>query len=123
MPGLRFASDRYEAGAARLTLTGELDLTTASRAAARIRRAQDESRVLICDLRAVWFLDLTGLRVLLDATEYADRSDRRLLVANAPSIMPRMLRTLDLEDALEAPALPLRLSPPRPCASVRPHVS
>ena len=107
VPGLRFVSDRHMAGTARLTLMGELDLATAARAAARIRRAQAESRVLVCDLSGVWFLDVSGLRVLLDAAAYAELSDRRLLVANAPSILRRMLRLLKLEHALEVPLRPL----------------
>ena len=122
-PGLRFALHRHGAGTARLTLIGELDLTTASRAAVRIRRAQAESRVLICDLSGIWFLDVAGLRVLLDAATYADHSGCRLLVANAPSILRRMLRLLKLEDALDVPARPLRTRPVRGCASVRPHAS
>ena len=123
VPGLRFVSERHEAEIARLTLMGELDLITAARAAARIRRAQAESSVLICDLSGVWFLDITGLRVLLDAAAYADHTGRRLLVANAPSILRRMLRLLQLEHALEAPARPLRARTARRCDSVRPHTS
>jgi anti-anti-sigma factor len=123
MPGLTFSCDRFRTGVARLALTGELDLVTAAGAAVRIRRAQDESSILICDLGGLWLVDLTGMRVLLDATAHARRSGRRLLVANAPSIVPRMLRLLNLEHALEVPALPLRTPPPHACASRRPHVS
>jgi len=122
MPGLTFSCDRFRTGVARLALTGELDLVTAAGAAARIRRAQDESSVLICDLSGLWLVDLTGLRVLLDATAHARRSGRRLLVANAPSIVPRMLQLLKLEHALEVPSAPLR-TPPHACVSRRPHVS
>jgi anti-anti-sigma factor len=121
--GLAFAHVRLARDAARLTLTGELDLATAARAAARIRHAQDESSVLNCDLRELWLLDLSGLRVLLDAAGYAERTGRRLLVANAPPILPRMLRVLGAEDALEAPSLPLRVAAGEACASFRPHVS
>ena len=122
-PGLAFAADRFRRDVLRLTLTGELDLVTAAGAAVRIRRAQDESSVLICDLSGLWLVDLTGLRVLLDATAHARRSGRRLLVANAPTIVPRMLRVLKLEHALEVPTLPLRTPRLRECAAFRPHVS
>jgi anti-anti-sigma factor len=121
--GLTYRCERFRTGVARLALTGELDLVTSAGAAVRIRQAPDESSVLICDLGGVWLVDLTGLRVLLDATAYARRSGRRLLVANAPSILPRMLRLLKLEHALEVPALPLRTPPSRACVSRRPHVS
>jgi anti-anti-sigma factor len=87
-------------------LTGELDLATAARARAAIRRAQDESHVLICDLADLWFVDLTGLLVLVRAAAHAERTGRRLIVANAPPIVPRMLHELELDDAFElAPAL------------------
>jgi anti-anti-sigma factor len=121
--GLTFSCDRFRTGVARLALTGELDLVTAAGAAVQIRRAQDESSVLICDLSGLWLVDLTGLRVLMDATAHARRTGRRLLVANAPSIVPRTLRLLKLEDALEVPAVPLRTPPAHACASFRPHVS
>ena len=121
--GLAFAAARYRRGVVQLTLTGELDLVTAADAAVRIRRAQDESIVLICDLSGLWLVDLTGLRVLMDATAHARRTGRRLLVANAPSVVPRMLRLLKLEHALEVPELPLRTPRLRACSSLRPHVS
>ena len=123
VPGLRFACDRHGTETARLTFMGELDLATAARAAARIRRAQAEPRVLICDLSGVWFLDVAGLRVLVDAAADAERAGRRLLVANAPSILRRMLRLLQLEHALEAPALPMPARTARRCATMRPHTS
>ena len=111
------------AGAARVHLTGELDLATADRARACIRRAQDESRVLICDLGDLWFIDLTGLRVLLDADVYAADTGRRLIVANSPPMLSQMLELLELDDALEVPAAPLRIPPVRGCDTFRRHVS
>jgi anti-anti-sigma factor len=121
--GLEFAHARLLAGAARLTMTGELDVTTASRAAVHVRRAQDESRVLICEISGLWFVDVTGLRVLVDAAVYARRTGRRLLVANAPPIVPRMLRLLGLEQAIEVPSLPLRTPAAPGCGSFRRHAS
>lgn len=106
--GLAIAHDHFRTGVARLTLTGELDLVTAAQAAMRVRRAQDESRVLICDLAGLWLVDLTGLRVLLDASAYARDTRRRLL---------------KLEHALEVPTLPLRTRQVRACTAIRPHVS
>jgi anti-anti-sigma factor len=111
------------AGTARLGLTGELDLVTAARAGAAIRRAQDESRLLICDLRDLRFIDLTGLQVLLDAAAHAKRTGSRLIVANSPPSLPCMLRLLELDHALEVPATPLRTPPVQRCATFRRHVS
>jgi anti-anti-sigma factor len=111
------------AGAARLHLTGELELGTADRARACIRRAQDDSRVLICDVGDLWFIDPIGLRVLLDADAYAERTGRRLIIANSPPTLTRLLKSLKLDDVLEAPAAPLRTPPVRECDAFRRHVS
>jgi anti-sigma B factor antagonist len=91
-------------GAVRLMLVGELDLVTADRARAAIRAAQGEASTLICDLGDVWFVDLSGLRVLLDAATRAERTGGRLTIASCPAIVPRMLRLLELDAALEIEA-------------------
>ena len=84
-----------------LMMVGELDLVTADRAQAAIRRAQNETRALTCDLGDVWFVDLSGLRVLVDATAHAKLTGGRLTIDHCPPIVPRMLRLLGLEHALE----------------------
>jgi anti-anti-sigma factor len=122
--GAGFAYVRLPAaGASRLHLTGELDVATADRARAFIRLAQDDSHALICDLGDLWFIDVTGLRLLLDADVYAEHTGRRLIIANAPPILARMLLLLKLNDALEAPAPPLRTPGVRECDAFRRHVS
>ena len=98
------------AGQATVMLVGHLDLVTADRARAAIRLAQDESTTVICDLGDVWFVDVSGLRVLLDATAHARLTGDRLEIANCPPIVPRMLELLRLEHALE-------LRPPAPRAN------
>jgi anti-anti-sigma factor len=85
--------------------------------------AQDDSRVLICDLEGLRFIDLVGLRVLLDAAAHAEHTDRRLIIANAQPILPRVLGVLKLADALEVADVPLRTPPPPECDGVRRHVS
>lgn len=123
--GSVFASVRRpaSAGVVLLQLTGELNLVTADRARVCIRRAQDDSRVLICDLGELRFIDLTGLRVLLDAAASAEHTGRRLIVANPPPILPRVLGLLKLGDALEVADAPLRTPPPLMCDGFRRHVS
>jgi anti-anti-sigma factor len=102
---------------------GELDLATAAGARAAIRRAQDEMPSLTCDLGDVWFVDLTGLRVLLDAAAHAERTGRRLTITNCPPIVPRMLRLLRLAHALEIERIPASGdAAARRCGEVRRHV-
>jgi anti-anti-sigma factor len=122
-PGLSCFRLPGPAGPDRLMLVGELDLATADRARTAIRRAQDETPELSCDLGDVWFVDLSGLQVLLSAALHAKLTGGRLTVTNCPSIVPRMLRLLMLEDALEIQPRPRSAGPSRGCAPLRRHVS
>jgi anti-anti-sigma factor len=103
---------------------GELDLATAGGARAALGRAQAETPSLTCDLGDVWFVDLSGLRVLLDAAAHAERIRGRLTITHCPPIVPRMLRLLRLEHALTIEGIPgLGVTASRRCAEVRRHVS
>ncbi len=93
-------------GSVLLMLVGELDLVTADDAREALRRAQAQTRALICDLGDVWFIDLAGLRVLLDATARARLTGARLTVTNCPPLVAEMLAVLRLEDRLDLQALP-----------------
>jgi anti-sigma B factor antagonist len=94
------ASAEAGPGSVLLMLVGELDLVTADDARKAIRDAQDQTPALTCDLGDVWFIDLSGLRVLVDATTHARRTGTRLTVTNCPPIVHRMLTILSLDDAL-----------------------
>jgi anti-anti-sigma factor len=73
-------------------LVGQLDLVTAARARTAIRRAQHENRELTCDLGDVWFVDVCGLQVLVEAAALAERTAADLTPANCPAPLARMLR-------------------------------
>ena len=88
-------------GPPRLMLVGELDLVTVDQARAAISDAQDEMAEVICDLGDVFFIDIAGLRILLDAADRARRTGGRLTIASCPAIVPRMLEALGVRDALE----------------------
>ena len=100
----------------RLMLVGELDLVTADLAREAIGSAQDETPGLSCDLGDVWFVDLTGLRVLLDAADRAGQAGAGVTITNCPPIVPRMLALLNLRDALDIQATPTLAPAPRPHA-------
>ena len=97
-------------------LVGELDLVTADSAREAIRRAQDETSALICDLGDVWFVDFSGLRVLLEAADHARQTGARLTIANCPPLVPRMLGLLELQDALDIRSAPRPAAPRAPRA-------
>lgn len=61
----------------RITLRGELDLGSAG----RLEQALSERPgAVVLDLRSLTFMDSTGVRVLLEAVEHAERTGRRLHV-------------------------------------------
>jgi anti-anti-sigma factor len=72
----------------RLRVRGELDMATAPRL--RLAIASEEERrpeSLQLDLRELDFMDVSGMRVLLDAARRAQREGRQLVVRNPqPSI-------------------------------------
>jgi anti-anti-sigma regulatory factor len=61
----------------------------------------------------VWFVDLAGLRVLLDAAARAGQAGAGVTITNCPPIVTRMLALLDLRDALDIRAAPTLAPAPR----------
>jgi anti-anti-sigma factor len=110
--GTWFFCLRYpvEDGSTRVVMVGELDVATAGRARDAIRRAQDEAAEVICDLGDVSFIDVCGLRVLLDASAHAGRTGARLILVHSPALVYRALGALGLQSELEldsrSPAVP-----------------
>lgn len=88
-----------------LRVIGEVDVATSGRLQARLldllepRRAVPV-RCLVVDLAGVSFLDLTGLRVLLDAEAGLRRHGGRLLLRSPNRGVRRLLEVLDLRDRL-----------------------
>src|SRR3954469_21817501 len=63
-------------GPVRIVVRGELDLAASERLAAALLEAGDVS--ILVDLRRLTFMDSTGVRTLLQATEDAGREGREL---------------------------------------------
>jgi anti-anti-sigma factor len=97
-----FACLRYpaEGGCARVVIVGELDVSAASLARVTLRHAQNSASTVMCDLGDVSFIDLRGLRVLLEAAEHARCTGARLSVLNAPGVVSELVAELGLQGAL-----------------------
>jgi anti-anti-sigma factor len=93
-----------EDGSICIVMVGEFDVATAGRARDVIRRAQDDAAEVICDLGDVSFIDVCGLRVLLDASAHAGRTGARLILVHTPGFVSRALAALGLENELELDA-------------------
>lgn len=83
------ATERLEGGVPVVSVTGELDLTTAPVLEEALLGLFDAAAgAVIVDLARCSFIDLRGLRVLLAAREVLERQDRPLaLVAGNPSVL------------------------------------
>jgi anti-sigma B factor antagonist len=90
-----------------LKVGGELDLATAPALAARLRELDDAgSKRLVVDLRALEFMDCSGLRVLVAARTRARRRDGRFEVACGQDQVQRLLKLTGADLVLELSVAP-----------------
>jgi anti-sigma B factor antagonist len=109
MPLLEFTVER-EGDVVRLVLSGELDISSASRVEREIALLEDQApRMLVLDLRGLEFMDSTGLRIVVSANARAEDSGRRLAVVRGPEAVHRIFRITRLEERLEMVDDPGRL--------------
>jgi anti-anti-sigma factor len=89
-------------GAVLVGLEGELDSASAYTFDAQLRRVEERRpRLVILDLRALRFLDSTGLARLLAASRRAARGDWRLVLVRGPSTIQRVLALSGLADRFD----------------------
>ena len=87
---------------AALRLAGELDMGATFSLEPELDRllGDEDVRRLVVDLRDVTFVDSTGLRLILDLHQRAERDDRALsLVRGAPTVQ-RVFTAAGLDDVL-----------------------
>ncbi len=85
-----------------LPLAGELDVAGANEAHKRLlgldlRRGQQ----LVLDLRALTFMDSTGIRLIFQAGEYARLHGAGFVVVRPPANVMRVLELVGLDEQLE----------------------
>ena len=88
----------YAASVDHLVLGGQLELATIGGLVGPLRDAVAGGTDVEIDLADVVFIDLAGLRVLLEAAALLDERGRNLTVAHAPAWMPTILKKLDYDD-------------------------
>jgi anti-anti-sigma regulatory factor len=81
---LRCLARELAPGIIEVALAGNLDVTTALKAARALRAAQAETDVVVVDLRGVHLVGRTVARVVLMAKARADRGGGRLVVVASP---------------------------------------
>jgi anti-anti-sigma factor len=98
---------RHEHQAAIVVPRGELDLATAPSLEAELERAwQSDPPLVIIDLRALQFMDLRGLRILITARQRARESGRKFGLVDGDEqvhTLPSLTGVLDTLDVFPAP--------------------
>jgi anti-anti-sigma factor len=76
-----------------IELDGELDLGSTPQLEQALDYAQrDQPPLVVVDLANLRFTDMAGLRVLMDAQDQSDREGGRLVLANVPEMVRRLMR-------------------------------
>lgn len=85
-----------------VTLSGDLDLSTAKRAEEAIENAERAGRdMVVIDLRGLSFMDSTGLRVIVSADKRAKRSGKRAVIVQGPAAVRRVFEITRLDERLD----------------------
>jgi anti-sigma B factor antagonist len=88
-------------GAVHVVLTGELDISTATRLEDDLRRVEAERpELIVLDLQGLSFMDSTGLRLLISADSRARGEGRRLAIVQGNEMVQRVLRLTRLDERL-----------------------
>jgi anti-anti-sigma factor len=97
-----------EGSATRVALRGELDLLSAPLLTRELEAvARRRPRRIVLDLGELDFMDVSGLRAILDAARSARRDGRSLAVANPMPHIVRLLELTAIDQSLEVLGRPL----------------
>ena len=89
-------------GTPRLAVAGELDMATAPQLAAAIaRKEREEGAPPVLDLTRLVFMDVAGMRVLLDAARRARRAGQLLVVFNPQPSIRRLFALTAVDHTLQ----------------------
>jgi anti-anti-sigma factor len=93
---------------ARLSLAGELDMSSSLTLNAQLRKAEARRPpMLVLDLTDLRFMDVSGLRAILDAARRANREGRELIVTNPVPHIVRLFELTAIDQSLELLRNPL----------------
>lgn len=89
-------------------IDGELDLASSPHLAQALEQAfRDAPDKIVLDLRKLRFMDMSGLRVLLSASQRAERRGTELVLTNVRDPIRRVLRLAGVDGLL-----PIRANQP-----------
>lgn len=92
-------SVRREEESTVVELGGELDLGSSPQLTQALEHAsRDQPKLVVIDLRELHFIDVAGLRVLLEAQEQTEERGGRLVLAHVRQPVRRVLTLAQMSD-------------------------
>ena len=96
------------ASRARIALRGELDMASSQLLARKLEAVErDHPQEIVLDLAELSFMDVSGLRALLDAARRARRAGSSLVIVNPHPHIVRLLELTAIDQTLEVLGRPL----------------
>jgi len=90
-----------------VSFDGELDISSAALVERELERIEREAPpTLMLDLRALSFMDSTGLRIIVAADARAREASRKLVIVRGPDAVQRIFRMTRLDERLEMVDVP-----------------
>ena len=86
-----------------LAVHGELDIATVDGVRARLDALQAERRPVVLDVDGLDFMDSTGIRLVLQAVQDAERSDWEFTVTRGSRAVRRVFEAAAIQDRLPYP--------------------
>src|SRR4051812_26635523 len=90
----------YVDGCAELAISDEIDMSVSERFWEAIEQVISPDRPLVLDMHRVTFFDISGLRVLLQASQRLDGDPARLILRSPSPIVLRVLSATATNEAL-----------------------
>jgi anti-anti-sigma factor len=99
---LEVTADQGDRGTVRLTLTGELDISSAPQLDEELAKVEAAAPpIVVLDLRSLEFMDSTGLRTIVTADARAREEGRRLAIVRGPDAVHRVFSVTRLDERLD----------------------
>jgi anti-sigma B factor antagonist len=92
--------ERRDGDSSVLSLHGELDLATIGDVRARLDALQAERRGVVLDLDGLTFMDSTGIRLVLQAAQDAERTGWDFSITRGSAAVQRVFEAAGLEERL-----------------------
>src|SRR4051794_38391236 len=93
---------REESPVSHMVLSGEFDLAGIPQFEERVRTVEAASpEAIVADLTAVQFMDSSGLRALVTASDRAEKAGRRFAIVPGPPQVRRVFEITQLDERLD----------------------